>query len=94
MNYVPFTFVEAIHEEKNAQMRSYQRRHNYGVMPQSALPPDPIGLLYSQIHNAIDRIVDRIMRALFHAESTGNEARTSNLSIDQRRQPHANAVAQ
>lgn len=93
MSYLPFTFVEAIHAEKNAQIRTYQRRHNDDVMPRPALPPDPIGLLFSQIHSALDRGIARAIQTIFYAAPAGNGARTSNVLIDQRRQPPANVVA-
>lgn len=93
MNYVPFTFVESIHEEKHRSLGAVQRRHNDGFMPQPALMPDPIGLLFSQIHRALDRGVARAIQAIFHTVPTVNEAATTNFMVEPQPQPLASAVA-
>lgn len=88
MNYLPFNFVKAIHDEKFERSHSHQRRHNDSVLPRTALPPDPIGLLYSQIHSALDRGVARVIQAIFHAVPTSNEA-----GIGRKQQPLASSLA-
>jgi len=87
MNYVSFTFVEVIHEEQIGQMRTYQRRRNDGFMPQPALMPDPSGLLFSQIHSAMDRVADRAIQAIFHPMLARQEAGTRNLTMNRKPQP-------
>lgn len=93
MNYIPFTFVESIHEAQHGSLRPYQRRHNDGLMPQPSLMPDPIGLLFSQIHSAIDRAVARTIQGIFHPMPTRQEAGTHNLPVERKPQPLASALA-
>lgn len=93
MNYIPFTFVKAIHDEKIAQIFTAQRRHNDGLMPQPSLMPDPIGLLFAQIHRAIDRAVARTIQGIFHPMPARQEAGTHHLPVERKPQPLASAVA-
>lgn len=93
MNYLPFTFVESIHEAQHGSLHPYQRRHNDGLMPQAPLMPDPIGLLFSQIHRALDRAVARTIQGLFHPMPARQEAGTHNLPVERKPQPRASALA-
>ena len=93
MNYLPFTFVKSIHEAQHGSLRTYQRRHNDGLMPQLPLMPDPIGLLFSQIHSAIDRAVTRTIQGIFHPMPARQDAGPHNLPVERKPQPLASAVA-
>lgn len=93
MNYVPFTFVKSIHEAQHGALRTYQHRYNDGLMPQLPLMPDPLGLLLSQIHSAIDRAVARTIQGIFHLRPARQEAGTHNLPVERKPQPLASAVA-
>jgi hypothetical protein len=79
MNYLPFAFVKAIHDEKIERSLTHQRR--------PALMPDPIGLLFAQIHDAIDRRVARITYAR-------QAASAHSVRVDQKPQGLTGAVAQ
>ena len=93
MNYIPFTFVKSIHEAQHGSLHTDQRRHNDGLMPQPSLMPDPIGLLFSQIHSAIERAVARTIQRIFHPMPARQEDGTHNLPAERKPQPLASAVA-
>lgn len=93
MNYVPFTFVESIHEEKHKSLRTVQRRHNDGSRPQPALMPDPIGLLCHQVFGVLYRGSAWIVGALFRTEPAANEAGTHKLTVNPKPQLLTSMVA-
>ena len=94
MNYVPFTFVESIHEEKNKSQPTYQHRHNDGFMPQPPLMPDPIGLLCHQVLGALYRGGIWVIEVIFRTVPAAREAGTHTVTVDPKWQPSVSAVAQ
>lgn len=93
MNNLPFTFVKAIHEEKIERSLTHQRWRNDSVMPRPALMPDPIGLLFAQIHSAIDRGVARTIEVICQAMPAKQTTGRRNLPFDRKPQPLASAGA-
>lgn len=93
MNYLPFAFVELIHQEKHAALRTYQRRRNDGLMPQSPLIPDPIGLLCQQLLSALYRGGTWIVEAIFRTGPAPHEAGSHNLTVNPKRQSLTSTVA-
>jgi hypothetical protein len=48
MDYLAPMLAQALHEEREEQLRTYQRLRGYAVMPRRPLPPDPVTLAYRQ----------------------------------------------
>lgn len=93
MNYLPFAFVKAIHDEKIERRLTTQRQHNDRVKSRPALLPDPIGLLFAHIHDAIDRGLDRSIEAISHAVQARQAAGPHTLTVTQKPQALASPVA-
>jgi hypothetical protein len=71
--------AQALHQEREDQLRTYQRRRGYTVMPRQQLLPDPVTLAYRQ---TVARLRSLVMATTHYLPiSRGmTEARSTRLS--------------